>query len=197
MEQVVNQMEDHDEDNDGIDEEFDYKKVKSQSSCKLEDIKGFTFGGFSSRFWMLRKHINSMDREALKTIPFFCWDCIVLEQQFRSVDLVIRDEYQMEMFLKFLIWELRTIDGKRMSADPIVKKIMKSGKNKEMQQHEIEYQIFKSTLARYKIIKFRSKLSFTALERGLTIKEIFHIAILKAYQVQVAQGDFADDFRYT
>lgn len=74
---------------------------------------------------------------------------------------------------------------------------MKSQKNKEMQEHEIEYQIFKSTLARYKIIKFRCKLSFTALERCLTIKEIFHIAILKAYQIQVSQGDVFDDFRYT
>ena len=49
------------------------------------------------------------------------------------MDLVIRDELQMLMFLKFLIWELRTIDGKRESADPIIKKIMKSDKNKEMQ----------------------------------------------------------------
>ena len=72
-------MEDHDEDNDGIDEEFDYKKVKSHASCNLDEIKGFLYGGFSSRFWMLRKHINSMDRENLKTLPFFCWDCIVLE----------------------------------------------------------------------------------------------------------------------
>ena len=78
--QVVDQMDDHDEDNDGIDEDYDYVKVKSTSSCKLVDIKGFTFGGFSSRFWMLRKHINSMDRETLKTVPFFCWDCIVLEK---------------------------------------------------------------------------------------------------------------------
>lgn len=126
-------MEDHDEDNDGIDEAFDYKKVKSQASCRLEDIKGFTFGGFSSRFWMLRKHINSMDRESLKTLPFYCWDCIVLEKQFRSVDLVIRNELQMMMFLEFLIWELRTIDGKRRSADPMVKKILKAEGNKGMQ----------------------------------------------------------------
>ena len=103
----------------------------------------------------------------------------------------------MMAFLKFLIWELRTTDGKRRSADPVVKKIMKTRRNQGMQQHEVEYQIFKSTLAKYKVIKFRAKLSFTALERCLTIKEVFLIAILKAYQIQISQGDVFDDFRYT
>jgi len=54
-------MEDNDEDNDGIDELYDYVEKKSRGSCKVDQIKGFTYGGFSSRFWMLRKHINSMD----------------------------------------------------------------------------------------------------------------------------------------
>jgi hypothetical protein len=27
----------------------------------LSDIKGFTFGGVSSRFWLMRKHFNQMN----------------------------------------------------------------------------------------------------------------------------------------
>lgn len=33
---------------------------KSSSSCHVDDIQGILFGGTSSRFWMFRKHINSM-----------------------------------------------------------------------------------------------------------------------------------------
>jgi hypothetical protein len=35
-----------------------YKTIVSDSSCNLEDIKGFTFGAVTSRFWLLRKHFN-------------------------------------------------------------------------------------------------------------------------------------------
>ena len=32
----------------------------SNSSCSFDDITGFVYGGVSSRFWILRKHINSI-----------------------------------------------------------------------------------------------------------------------------------------
>ena len=31
---------------------------KSKASFKLDQIKSFIYGGMSSRFWMMRKHIN-------------------------------------------------------------------------------------------------------------------------------------------
>ena len=37
---------------------IEMKQVKSNASCNISDIKGFVYGGFSSRFWLLRKHIN-------------------------------------------------------------------------------------------------------------------------------------------
>ena len=55
-----------------------HKEYKSKASCKLADITGFIYGGFSSRFWMLRKHINFMDYAALNHLPFYCWKCITL-----------------------------------------------------------------------------------------------------------------------
>ena len=77
--EIVDAMEDNDEDNDGIDELYDYVQKKSKASCKVKNIKGFTYGGFSSRFWLLRKHINSMACSKMDTIPFYCWECITLE----------------------------------------------------------------------------------------------------------------------
>jgi hypothetical protein len=38
-----------------------YNRVKSSASCRLSNVVGIIFGGISSRFWMLRKHLNTMD----------------------------------------------------------------------------------------------------------------------------------------
>jgi len=43
------------------DERLQFSKHLSRASCKISDIKYFIFGGTTSRFWLLRKHINSMD----------------------------------------------------------------------------------------------------------------------------------------
>ena len=67
--------------------------IKSRSSFKIEDIVGITTNGMSSRFWMLRKHINMMDIKLFsneKLIPFYAWECITVHLKNRDVDLVIR-----------------------------------------------------------------------------------------------------------
>lgn len=38
----------------------DYKIKDSSASTKVSDIESIVFGGIRSRFWMLRKHFNSM-----------------------------------------------------------------------------------------------------------------------------------------
>ena len=38
-----------------------FDAVKSKATCRVKDIKSFVFGGFSSRFWMLRKHFNTYE----------------------------------------------------------------------------------------------------------------------------------------
>lgn len=63
----------------------------SSGSCKVSDIENILFGGVSSRFWMLRKHINMLDDEQLANLPFYSWQCITLQLKHRDVDLVIRD----------------------------------------------------------------------------------------------------------
>lgn len=63
-----------DEDKDDI----NFSDKKSSASCKVSDIENILFGGMSSRFWMLRKHINSLDDECFKSLPFYSWQCITL-----------------------------------------------------------------------------------------------------------------------
>ena len=62
-----------------------------------------------------------MNLEELQDPPFFCWECITLQLPHRDVDLVIRDQNQMNNFLKFLIHSMKTIDGKKNTATSILK----------------------------------------------------------------------------
>lgn len=48
--------------------------------------------------------------------PFFAWQCITLQIQGRAVDLVIKDENDMNVFLRFLVQALNTVDGTANSA---------------------------------------------------------------------------------
>lgn len=89
----------------------------------MSEIKSFIYGGFASRFWLMRKHINSMKyQELVHDLPFFCWECITISTSTRDVDLVIKNEKDMECLLEFLIISLETIDGKKGSAIKFISK---------------------------------------------------------------------------
>lgn len=100
-------------------EEEDHEIDRSSGSCKVSDIQGIIYGGLSSRFWMFRKHVmftRFLRKKDETKLPFFAWDCVTLQLSHRDVDLVIRDEKQMAMFLKFLIYKMQTLDGKQGTA---------------------------------------------------------------------------------
>lgn len=85
------------------------------------------FGGISSRFWMLRKHfcaLNLAEHRKGNKIPFFSWDCLTLILKHRDVDLVIKNEKNMDRFLKFLVFHMNTIDGNKGSANGIYEKLI-------------------------------------------------------------------------
>lgn len=67
---------------------------------------------------MLRKHINNLGAGNINNLPFYTWQCISLQLKGRDVDLIIKDEEQMMIFIKYLIFKLKTIDGQRNSAVP-------------------------------------------------------------------------------
>ena len=106
----------------GMDEDIPVYK-KSRASMKLKDIQSFMYGASSSRFWMLRKQINSISWTNFNRnkVPFFAWQCISILTKDRDVDLVIESEKDMINLLTLLIYKLETIDGYRGTAIPHVK----------------------------------------------------------------------------
>jgi len=60
---------------DNFEEGVDFNYEQSSSCMKLKDIKGIIYGGLSSRFWMLRKHMisNSVKKTLIGNAPFYAW----------------------------------------------------------------------------------------------------------------------------
>ena len=56
----------------------------------------------------------------MKYAPFYSWECLTLELGNRDLDLVIRSEKHMKFILKFLIHSIRTMDGRRGTADKVL-----------------------------------------------------------------------------
>lgn len=101
---------------DKWDERMQFTRDPSSASCSVQDITSFIYGGASSRFWLMRKHINSLQVNKLKDLPFYSWECISLITKSREINLVIKNEKDMQNFLEFLIISLRTLNGERDSA---------------------------------------------------------------------------------
>lgn len=74
------------------DDRLSFKRSKSGASCKIDDIESFVYGGFSSRFWLMRKHINSMETKQILDLPFYCWECITIQTSTKNINLVIRNQ---------------------------------------------------------------------------------------------------------
>ena len=108
--------------------ELQYTPMRSSGSFKFSEVEGFIFGGLSSRFWMLRKHINSLDMQdkiLKKSLAFKSWECITIILERRDVNLVIKDEQGMNDILTMLIYYTNTIDGNRNSATLMKHNIVK------------------------------------------------------------------------
>lgn len=170
------------------DNDPDYTNTKSSGSTGVADINGFIFGGVNSRFWLLRKHFNSLNKIELQNAAFHSWECLSLQMAHRDVDVVIKDLYQMNMLLKFLIHSLRTIDGYRGTADPVLEVLNKQStmeylkkNNRDRVSESVrlrliqtnEHYLFRKVYIKFLIMRVRAKISFMALSKRMTIVELF------------------------
>lgn len=88
---------------------------------RLKDITGFIYGACSSRFSTFRNSINEIlaqhdcPKEIDDLMPFYSWECLTIQFKRRDLDIVVKDEIQMEILLKFLIAETNSFDSNRNS----------------------------------------------------------------------------------
>lgn len=70
-----------------------------------------------------------MDRELMQfdkedgsrfSFPFFAWQCLTLEMGGRNIDLVIKNDEDMTLLIRYLIQAMNTCDGKANSANFLI-----------------------------------------------------------------------------
>ena len=103
----------------------------------------------------------------------------------------------MNTFLKFLINDLRTMDGNRGSANNLLEAMNKqsikdhrerTGKRliSDSVMYHIkqtnEHKLFRKVYLKYLVMKIRAKISFMALEKRMTVVELIIQTIFKSYQ---------------
>lgn len=189
--------EDHGFENELVLEAEDGNSIRlknSTSSFYLDRVQSFVYGGMSSRFWMLRKHINTKVKNKLfeEKVPFYAWQCITILLDNRDIDLVIPNEHHMDKFIQLLIYSAQTLNGEKGSAEALIKhlydrKIRKLSMKKipayqkEKIMAEIRHHIMKKAMFQFRLLRVRCKISFIAFEKRMTITELFLTQIKKTY----------------
>lgn len=134
-----------------------------------------------------------------------------MELNDRYIDLVIKDQNKMDILLRYLIFTFRTVNGVKNSAEEVMKhvyreesevkkKVRFAKMDEEAQQRywdKYSGTIYRKVFLKYQVMRFRSKVSFEALKKCMTIRELIVFAILKAYQTQQFQGDIQGTKKFT
>lgn len=193
-------------------ENLDYKLEASSTSCNFSDIKGIIYGGISSRFWMLRKHMIQMDTQKFVNgmVPFYAWECVTLCLEQREVDLVIQNDRDMDDLIKLIVRGMKTVDGNKDSIQVVQKKILKIKKrdaggafckadfdddgNPVIQEKE-QYSILRSTCFKYKLMRIRCKISYQAFICNKTIPELLMSQILNTYDDLVFLNEIKQSYQ--
>lgn len=112
------------------------------------------------------------------------------------------------MLLEFLTISLKTIDGQRNSALPYLNhfngniepvwgaKTYNEAKQRELEDaYNKETKMYLSVFKRFRLMRVRMKISYAALCRGITVKELWLEAILDAYNKRLAKGLIKKPFK--
>ena len=164
-----------------------FKLKHSSQSPYLKDISSFIFGGHSSRFLALRKHINSLESHKLNQIPFYSWQCLTINGTInQQINVIIKEQAIMDMLLKVLIWTTNSIDGIRGTAEGLKRRLTedqaKKGKVDDEAKMMIDHQVMLKALFALKMLRMRHKISFKCMKQGKTLSELVLGQVLKSYK---------------
>jgi hypothetical protein len=129
---------------------------------------------------MLRKHINSIPKENSKTghVPFYSWQCVTIEMEHKEMDLIIKDEFEMDVLLGVITYHMNTCNNERNSAIAFVKKA----------DYCERIGLVREVKKKYFIMRIRAKIACIASENLMTVKELLMRQILKTYYVFLNNG---------
>ena len=74
-----------------------------------------------------------MDRREIEAnkMPFYAWECLTLNlDNGREVNIVIKNQACMTAFIMLLIYEMKSVDGKKNSGSKIIDTLLKQDKDR-------------------------------------------------------------------
>ena len=109
---------------------------------------------------------------------------MTLQLKTRDVDLVIRDQNNMDSFLLYLINHLKTLDGKKDSALKLLDNLKSQAPYGQKKSYALMYRkiVYNKVLMKFKIMRIRSKISYIAFKKRMTISELIVTQILKSFK---------------
>ena len=153
------------------------------------------YGGMSTRFQMQRQGIlqiisalqNKNNGLIDQMVPHYEWECLSIQFENKDLDLVIRDEFQMEVMLKLLIKYLNTFDGNKDSVKFLHKqRLLPKSVTVDKMLNRICFG--------YKLMKFRMKLAFESCKRCRTVQEHIIQSIVITYYDRIDKGLIEDPY---
>lgn len=87
----------------------------------------------------------------------------------------------MTKLLSLLIYKLNTVNGERDSAKHLKETLIDIKYRSKDVKEKVDHLMMKQTLLKYKIMRIRAKISFAALKKRMTIKELILTQILDTY----------------
>jgi hypothetical protein len=104
-------------------------------------------------------------------MPFYAWQCLTIQLPSRCIDLVIFNEKDMIAIISLLIWKTKTINGIAGTSKELTS-LMSLTRRQQM---------YSCVLMKYKIMKIRMKISFMALVKEISIKELIYRQIIRTH----------------
>ena len=120
--------------------------------------------------------------------PFYAWNCLSIQLAKRTIDLVVPDEKAMFNLLKILVYKMNTLDGVRGSSLTLQRAVFRLEckklpqyrnrekiyrETKEQIKEEVRTMVFRKAMLKYRILAIRSKISYQAYFKKVTIVELF------------------------
>ena len=94
------------------------------------------------------------------------------------MDLIIKDEYEMDLLLGVISFHMNTCNNERNSAIAFVKKA----------DYSERIGLVREVKKKYSIMRIRAKIACIAAENLMTVKELIMRQILKSYYVFLNNG---------
>ena len=99
---------------------------------------------------------------------------------------MISDEKEMKILLTFLVYQMKTLDGKKNSAVRLLNYKFKVEENQKFKQ-EIENDVFSKVIKKFQIMIIRHKISYEAFFQKKTISELIIGQIVKTFHLMVSE----------